>query len=48
MMIQIQIYGDEVMIVLIIIGELMLRIQRIDNDHVQIDIMYLVHENGIS
>ena len=39
-------YGDEHEIIQVIIGEQNKRIQKIDNDHAQKVIMYLVHENG--
>ena len=39
-------YGDEQMMEMKIIDEQRNLIQRIDSDHVQMDGMYLVHENG--
>jgi hypothetical protein len=39
-------YGDEHEIIQVIIGEQNKPTQKIDNDHAQKDIMYLVHENG--
>ena len=39
-------YGEEQMIAQIIIGEQMKQILKIDNDHVEVDIMCQVHENG--
>jgi hypothetical protein len=40
------VYGEELTIAQIITGELMKQITKIDSDHVQSDIMSLVHENG--
>jgi hypothetical protein len=39
-------YGDEKMIQLVIGGEQNQQITKIGNDHVLVDGMYLVHENG--
>jgi hypothetical protein len=43
------IYGDDEMIVIRIIGDIIqfLVQQRIGDDHVENDIMYQVHENGV-
>jgi hypothetical protein len=42
------IYGDEGMIINLIIGDMICIIIKRDSDHVQPDIMYLAFENGVN